>query len=235
MSTYKHNDKATAETPFFVMKVKVTFLEEVLGTASANPELHSEYIASKAPDAKSREEEVAAIGPEEYEEKCMTVFPRKSDDPDAPIFWDYQIRGFFKEACAMLQRAKNKNVSPATLSVKAYKKVVDGNVFVAPREIPIDLHGMKIDSLQRPLRAQTAQGERIALANSESIPDGSEIEFCICDYSGGSYADAIREWMDYGLSHGIGQWRNSGKGSFDWQEIETYYISRQELKELYRR
>ena len=232
---YKHNDKATAETPFFVMKVKVTFLEEVLGTASANPELHSEYIASKAPDAKSREEEIAAIGEKEYEEKSMTVFPRKSDDPNAPVLWDYQIRGFLKEACMLLQKAKNKYLSPATLGIKAYKKVIDGNIFVAPREIPINMHEMKIDSLQRPLRAQTAQGERIALANSESISDGSEIEFYICDYSGGNNAAAIREWMDFGLSHGIGQWRNSGKGSLDWEELETYYIGRQELKELYRR
>jgi hypothetical protein len=44
------------------MKVKIKFLEEVLGTASANPDIHREYIASKAPDAESIEEEVAAIG-----------------------------------------------------------------------------------------------------------------------------------------------------------------------------
>jgi hypothetical protein len=40
------------------INVRITFLEEVLGTASANEELHAIYIASKAPDAKSKEEEV---------------------------------------------------------------------------------------------------------------------------------------------------------------------------------
>nr|DAT50795.1 MAG TPA: hypothetical protein [Caudoviricetes sp.] len=30
---------------------------------------------------------------------------------------------------------------------------------------------------QRPLRAQTAQGERVSLANSEEIPAGSTCEF----------------------------------------------------------
>lgn len=44
------------------INVRITFLEEVLGTASANEELHATYIASKAPDAKSKEEEVEALG-----------------------------------------------------------------------------------------------------------------------------------------------------------------------------
>ena len=40
------------------INVRITFLEEVLGTTSANEELHATYIASKAPDAKSKEEDV---------------------------------------------------------------------------------------------------------------------------------------------------------------------------------
>lgn len=47
------------------LHVKIKTTEELLGMASANPELHSEYIASKAPDAKSMEEEIEAIGLEE--------------------------------------------------------------------------------------------------------------------------------------------------------------------------
>lgn len=39
------------------IKVKLTFLEEVLGTASADKEIHGKFIASKAPDAPSMEEE----------------------------------------------------------------------------------------------------------------------------------------------------------------------------------
>ena len=48
------------------MKVELTFTEKILGTASGNPELHSEFIASKAPDAPSRAEEVAALGFDYY-------------------------------------------------------------------------------------------------------------------------------------------------------------------------
>lgn len=45
-----------------VMTVRLTFTEQVLGTASNNPDVHREFIASKAPDAASREDEVAALG-----------------------------------------------------------------------------------------------------------------------------------------------------------------------------
>ena len=44
------------------LKVKLTFTEEVLGTASNNKEIHHEFIASKAPDAPKREQEIEAIG-----------------------------------------------------------------------------------------------------------------------------------------------------------------------------
>ena len=194
------------------IKVKLTFLEEVLGTASADKEIHDTFIASKAPDASSREEEIEALGVEEVTEKSMTVFPRNADGK--PIFWDYQIKGFFKDACGMLRKIPDS----ASSKIKAYKKEIDGLIFVKEREIPIIFDG-EIGSCQRPLRAQTAQGERVALANSETVPAGSTIEFTIqlmCD----THEKAVREWLDYGVYRGIGQWRNSGKGKFEWSEVE---------------
>lgn len=194
------------------IKVKLTFLEEVLGTASADKEIHCTFIASKAPDAPSREEEIEALGVEEVTEKSMTVFQRNADGK--PIFWDYQIKGFFKDACGMLRKVPNS----ASSKIKAYKKEIDGLIFVKEREIPIIFDG-EIGSCQRPLRAQTAQGERVALANSETVPVGSTIEFTIqlmCD----THEKAVREWLDYGIYRGIGQWRNSGKGKFEWSKVE---------------
>lgn len=193
------------------LKVRITFFEELMGTASNDPEIHSEFIASNAPDAPSRKEEIEAIGVEEVIEKSKTVFPRDKDGQ--PIMWDYQVKGFFKDTCGMLRKV------PKTLSskIKAYKKEIDGLVFVNERQIPILFNG-EIGSCQRPLRGQTAQGERISLANSESIPAGATIEFtvkCLVD----SYADVVREWLDYGELRGMGQWRNSGKGRFKWEEI----------------
>lgn len=194
------------------IKVKLTFLEEVLGTASADKEIHDKFIAANAPDAPSRKEEIEALGVEEVSEKSMTVFPRNADGK--PIFWDYQIKGFFKDACGMLRKVPNS----ASSKIKAYKKEIDGLIFVKEREIPIIFDG-EIGSCQRPLRAQTAQGERVALANSETVPAGSTIEFTIqlmCD----THEKAVREWLDYGVFRGIGQWRNSGKGKFEWSELE---------------
>lgn len=194
------------------IKVKLTFLEEVLGTASADKEIHDKFIAANAPDAPSRKEEIEALGVEEVIEKSMTVFPRNADGK--PIFWDYQIKGFFKDACGMLRKVPNS----ASSKIKAYKKEIDGLIFVKEREIPIIFDG-EIGRCQRPLRAQTAQGERVALANSETVPAGSTIEFTIqlmCD----THEKAVREWLDYGVFRGIGQWRNSGKGKFEWSEVE---------------
>lgn len=193
------------------LKVKLTFIEEVLGTASNNPEIHSEFIASKAPDALSREEEVAAIGADAVEEKSITVFPRLEDG--TPFAWDYQIKGFFKDSCGMLR-----NVSKTESSkIKAYKKYIDGLVFVKERKIPFENYGT-IGECQRPLRGQTAQGERIALAHSETVQAGSELTFTI-QILKDDLEKAIREWLDYGALRGMFQWRNSGKGRFIWEEL----------------
>ena len=43
------------------LKIKIMFTEEVLGSANNDQKIHDEFIASKAPDAQSREEEVAAM------------------------------------------------------------------------------------------------------------------------------------------------------------------------------
>lgn len=194
------------------MRVKITFIEELLGSASANPEIHKEFIASKAPDAQSMEEEVAAIGVEEFVEKSMTVFPRNAEGQ--PVILDYQIRGFFKAACGFLRKVKDSK----SKDLKAYKKEIDGLVFVKPRMIPINFSG-EIGSCQRPLRAETAQGARVALANSESIPAGATAEFEIIMLND-SDEKLVREWLDFGQWNGLGQWRNAGKGSFTWEELK---------------
>jgi hypothetical protein len=72
---------------------------------------------------------------------------------------------------------------------------------------------------QRPLRAQTAQGERISLAISDEIPAGATVEFSIAMLLD-THEKVVREWLDYGRWSGIGQWRNSGHGKFYWEELD---------------
>ena len=208
-----------------VINVRATFIEGVLGTASNDKEIYSSFIANKAPDAPSAEEEIAAVGVDEVVEKGTTVFQRTEDDK--PFLYDYQIKGFFTDTCGMLNKltgkdeetGKKKKAVNESSKITAFKKVIDGLIFVQPRKIPFKFDG-DITICQRPLRAQTAQGERVALASSEEIPAGAVIEFKVCCMSA-DHVKAVREWLDYGVWRGIGQWRNSGKGKFLWEELDA--------------
>ena len=194
------------------MKVRLTFTEPVLGTSPANEDIYREFIASKAEDAATIEEEVAALGADAVAEKGMTVFPRLDDG--TPFLYDYQIKGFFKDTCGGLRKVKG----TVSSGIKAYKKEIDKLIFPEPRRIPF-LNCECIDVCQRPLRAQTPQGERVSLAMSEEIPAGASIEFeIVCLHE--DHEKAVREWLNYGKYSGIGQWRNSGKGRFVWEEIQ---------------
>lgn len=196
------------------LRVRVTFIEELLGTASADPDIHRKFIASKAPDAMSREDEVASLGAEEVTEKSMTVFHRLDDG--TPFLYDYAWKGFFKESCGMLRRGTGYKSAKLT----AFKKVIDGLVFVAPRKVALVLpEGGKVGELQRPLRASTAQGERIALAHSETVPAGTTQKLTV-KLLKDDLAPLVREWLDYGELHGTGQWRNASFGRFYWKELD---------------
>jgi hypothetical protein len=188
--------------------VTLTFTEELLGTAAADPQIHTEFIASRAPDAKSREQEIAERGAEEVEVRGMSVFPRERGQP---FLYDYQIKGFFKDACSCLARVPNTKSS----KLKAYRKVIDGTIFIAPRKIFIQTKG-EIGDCQRPLRASGPQGERVALAHSETVPAGSRVEFVV-ELLDDNQWPVVKEWLDYGRLRGIGQWRNSGKGRFTYK------------------
>ncbi len=194
------------------IKVRLTFTEPLLGTSPANPEIYREFIGSKAPDAVTVEDEVEALGADAVAEKSMTIFPRNAEG--VPFLYDYQIKGFFKDTCGGLRKVKGTESE----KIKAYKKEIDKLVFVEPREIPLKFED-SMTECQRPLRAQTPQGERVSLAMSEQVPAGAVCEFKVVCLSNAHEA-AVREWLDYGKWSGIGQWRNSGKGRFCWAETD---------------
>lgn len=203
------------------MRVKLTFIDDLLGTAASNPDIHEKFIASKAPDAATREEEVAAIGADDVVADGRTIFPRNKDGQ--PIIYGYQVLGFFKSACGFLRRESSTKSS----KLKAYKKEIDGNVKVYPdkdnkagRMIPIEYDG-EIGSCQRPLRASTAQGDRVAIADSESINAGASIEFDIVLLNE-KLKKNVEEWLEYGEYSGLGQWRNSGKGAFVYEVVSPW-------------
>lgn len=190
------------------MVLTLTLLEEILGTAPANKELYKKYINSQRPDSGEDESELDTLDVDEELKNQTTIFHRNKKG--APFIYDYQIKGFFKDACGMLRRVAKTESS----KLKAFKKVIDGLIFITPREIPAIIpKGGKVTICERPLRAQTAQGERVALARSEALPKGTQFKIIIESLSK-DLKRAIVEWLEYGSKRGLGQWRNSGKGRF---------------------
>ena len=116
----------------------------------------------------------------------------------------------------MLRLRKDKDTISSQTS--NYTGRIDGLVFVAERSTPFIFDG-ETTIMQRPLRARTAQGERVALATSEVVPAGAYVDLtvvCLDD----TLWPWIYELLDYGQFHGLLQWRNSGKGTFVWELLE---------------
>lgn len=199
------------------MKIRITLTEEVLGSSPSNEELLAAYIASKAPTDDLTAQEVDNIKAQAAEERT-TIFPKTADG--TPFIYDYQIKGMFKDSCKALATAGKAGYPGGKhcAALKAYKKAIDGLIFVSPRAIPYNLHGLKMGFCERPLRAQTPMGERVSIAKSETVPAGSTIEFEVTCLDQ-KLEDVVRECFDYGTLRGLGQWRNSGKGRFTWEEL----------------
>jgi len=208
------------------MKYRITFTVECLGTSAGNHNLHRDYIASKAPDPLKTEEEVAAIGVDAFLEKGTTVFPKENG---IPFIWDYQVKGFFKGAAGALRKTGEDYL---TCKVTSHIKLIDLLIFPMPRKLFITIpEGKAMGICTRPLRGQTAQGERVSLASSETVPEGSYFDVsihCLAERYGKEkilVADLIKEWLDYGQFGGFLQWRNSGKGRFTYAKMDDNDLS----------
>jgi hypothetical protein len=191
-------------------KITLTLTEEMLGAVPKDEEVYETWVANNTTSENLDEEMDTVPGNGFDEEKGWTGFHMADGKP---IEYNYVIKGFFKDACGMLRRAsdtKSKNLW-------AYKKVIDGLVFVFPRQIVLNLpDGVEMGVNERPLRAQTAQGERVALARSDTVPAGTTMEFEV--HTLGQVSQALlEEWLDYGCLRGLRQWRNAGFGTFTYE------------------
>lgn len=194
------------------IKVELTFMEPVLGSTPCSQDALRKFVAPKSNDGAKMEEEIESLEETEEGDSTVTVFPRTKKGE--PFLWDYQVKGFFKSACQAMNM-----INPGK-KLTAFKRKIDQLVFVDERRIPYMLpDGGEIENMTRPLRAQTAKGERIALASSEMLPEGTKVQFTITTLED-SLMDRVIEWLDYGRYNGLGQWRNAKYGSFTWEEIE---------------
>ena len=196
------------------MRLELTLTEPMLGTAPANPEIYSEFIEARRPRAMEADDETATLPLDDEIAKGTTVFHKQDGDP---FIYDYQIKGFFKDACGMLRRVN----ATESKKCKAYKKEIDGLIFGAPRRIMLALpDGAGLDICERPLRAQTMQGERVSLARSERAPVDTKLVFTLTLLND-SMEGLVVEWLNYGKLRGLGQWRNSGAGRFTWRRMDA--------------
>src|SRR6266487_4961711 len=222
------------------LAIRVTFTEPVLGSASGNPQIHEEFIAAKAAkDAGPRKddavthaaEEVKAVTPlteeqiEEQIEAKSTIFPV---DKKGLFIWDYAVRGMIKEALRTLI-----DLGESKISKWQYRRVIDSTLFAYPRKLYLHMPDSNsiwqapTDTLQRSLRVNTLQGERIALANSQRLPAGTwfeaELELLLPAEKSNPQLltmKLVKECLDYGKYKGKLQWRSGGFGKFSYREIK---------------
>lgn len=249
----------------FKANIEVEYLREALGVSPSVKELYAEYIASKAPDAMSKSEEIEAIGEEAMFAKGTSIYhrTRAAWDADqlrfralkpgavppgdqevvdgAPFVYDYQWRGFFKEAFSFMQRASKNDGGNANVkfNLTNHKKIVDGEVFIHPRKICLNIPETSVDvdgitevesfnedgtlkTLQRSLRTSGPSGERVAIASSEMVPKGTSMKLTI-SVTDKRLWGAVESALNYGLYHGFSGWRNSGLGIFRWRKLDQNF------------
>lgn len=192
--------------------VGLTFVEDVLGTWPADRELHTRYVSSKAPAPWLQAEEGDAI-PEVTYETGVTVFPQ---DDKGLFLYNFHIKGALKEAA---------NVLKDQLVIKNARAKVDNYVFINPRRLYFVKNGATVTEpdgvLERPLRAQTMQGPRVALAASEYVAAPVNISFEIMVLDNKEITpDVIEVLLQYGAYKGVGQWRNGGFGQYTYELIK---------------
>lgn len=213
---------------------RLTFTTPILGSSPAAADLVVNHIQPKDLDPTKSKEEVEtlpALSPEDLADAAReksTVFPR---DENGLFMWDYQIRGMFKEGIGVLVEFGDVK----TVTKWTHKRAVDATLFVNPRRAYF--YGPDGNYIKepagfnvRPLRATTMQGERICLARSEYLPEGTSLDFEVALFErpdktkksnvAAFVAADLSEVLNYGEFKGTGQWRSGGWGRFTWSELK---------------
>ena len=97
--------------------------------------------------------------------------------------------------------------------------MVEEAIFAYPRQINFLRDGEKMKDtdgvLERPLRAETPKGPRVALAKSDKVDAGTELQFELGVIDEKLVPKAMLvALLKYGAHKGLGQFRNGGYGRF---------------------
>lgn len=213
-----------------IYKVKARLLSPVLGTTAGSKSIWRDFIEPK----QRKELEKAGMTPEQIEEELaatlegvpetdemdrgLTTFP---SDEKGYYLRDYQVKGVLKNAAlAMKEWGK----------LKQLRAKIGTYCFVRPVRIYLTDGLPELEIVERPLRAQTAQGERICIARSQSIPEGTEFDFEIHTLSDAIEEDLLKELLGYGQYQGLLQNRGAGYGRFEVLTFEEAKPARAAMK-----
>lgn len=163
----------------------------------------------------------------ELDMKGTTVFFKNKDVENRPMIGDHMIYGFLKAASEALVRAlppgTPKKQGTVLQSASYTQSIINQHVRCDSQFITFDRDIARLpngtpDYDQRSIRAMTAQGPRISLMKSEQVPAGASISFVLKVIKNSPLDEtSLRKMFDYGECTGLGQWRNSGRGSFSYK------------------
>ena len=190
-------------------KIKIEFITEILGSQPAD-DVASRFIAKRNGMEEIPQDELDAMIEDDGSGQDGMVTRFHKDKFGHPLLFDYQIKGFMKNAAQVLN---GKDGLP-----KALKSKVNNLVFISPRSMQIKLpNGSEMSYCERSLRAETMRGPRVALAKSEMLPEKCVVEFGLTVLPGEISQHVLEELLDYGYYQGLGQWRNGGYGRFRYE------------------
>jgi hypothetical protein len=217
----KKDEAAVLTFDSAVYGTKLTFLEDVLGTAPKDPEVYKAFIESKKPQTVT-DNETDTLSEFNEEEKGWTGFHQ---DDKGLFFYDYMIRGYLKHAGNTLKTNKG-------IGITNLRHHISNLVQVGPRRLHVksrEGYFIKVPdgNLERPLRGQTKQGPRVFVARSDKILAGSSLELEITVLLGLLSEQQLRLLLLYGQFIGLAQWRTARYGSFSyelWKKEKSDYF-----------
>jgi len=218
------------------LRIRCTLTEEALGMQSPDPDKMQSFIdltnarlekkkKQAVSDDKTREE-IDALKLQIEEMKAngrgYNVFPKDKDG--CPLFWDFQIKGMFKDAFKALLESDHPAFTKKECGFSKWSsdRIVDQLIFPHPRRIRIQMPDGgefgRCDRFLRTTNPSTGQQQN-AIASSETVPEGSIVEFEV-EYLKKDLRPQILAAFDYGRLRGLAGWRNSGKGRYEYEVLE---------------
>lgn len=210
----------------YLVRLKLT--EPMLGTVPKLKNVYTDFVTNKAPGVEKVEDNIVFFSADATPEEADAVLDEIATVPEEPsgrgwtgfhtdadgkaFIYDYQVKGFFKEAGNTLKDF----AGPERTKLQALRSKLDSYMFITPRRIY--LNAILEEPLERPLRAMTMQGPRVTLVKSDVCPAGTELVFTLKLLPHRDLTeDVLRLLLDYGEFLGLGQWRTGSYGRFTYE------------------